>query len=382
MRNSLLFLSCIFLFLPLTLQAYTAADYYKPAVQYYQQGLYDKAIQECQYALQMDPNYWQAYQLMGYCYFKQKDNDRSIQNIDLSLKLHPDNPVLYQFEVSVKAQVASTPTAVPQTAAGNELPISPDSSTGSVPLPTNTSQQAQTNQAPEASNAPPLPSNLAQAPQGEAGVNPNLPKKGEIVFEIGDSDWIGGWTDISNLFGTGVDSTQNPIGVNISAGAAYAISPNFQIGAKIQYMLKQPMSVTDEVMAYTFSENAMGGALEAEAVFPIKDGINFIGGLEGGFYTLVGSSISGTGVVQGWGNINASSPGGMVTAGVELLMNQQKSWALDLGVDYQFLSFSPITGIPTVNGQSYSSVTLKNADGSNASFDFSGPGLFIAARFF
>jgi hypothetical protein len=72
----------------------------------------------------------------------------------------------------------------------------------------------------------------------------------------------------------------------------------------------------------------------------------------------------------------------MITAGVELLMDSNKSWALDFGLDYQFLTFSTLTDTPVVNGTTGTAFTLKDSAGNNAYFDFSGVGLFAAVRFF
>jgi hypothetical protein len=79
-------------------------------------------------------------------------------------------------------------------------------------------------------------------------------------------------------------------------------------------------------------------------------------------------------------DLAASGPGGKISAGVELLMDSNKSWALDISACYQMLSFSPIT--ETLSGPGGGSATLKNDDGSDASMDFSGPGLSAGVRFF
>lgn len=80
------------------------------------------------------------------------------------------------------------------------------------------------------------------------------------------------------------------------------------------------------------------------------DGVNFIGSLKAGFYTLVGATVDLTGEETGTANVTGSALGGMITAGVELLMDSSKPWALDLGLDYQFLTFSTLTDTPVFNG--------------------------------
>lgn len=96
---------------PLAAQAVTADDYYSVGSQFYQQGQLDKAIQYCQAAIQMNPNYWQAYQVMGYCYYSQKNNPQAIQAMDKSLQINPDNPTLQQFDNQVRSVTPNTPPA-------------------------------------------------------------------------------------------------------------------------------------------------------------------------------------------------------------------------------------------------------------------------------
>ena len=324
-------------------------QYYQAGNTFYAQRNYDQAIRYYQYAGQLNPNLWQAYQGLGNCYYAKGDKATALTNYQKALAINPNNPQLSSFVQSLQAQEPQLPAPNGSAPSGN----SPTSNTA-----------------------------LSTSPSGE-GLNPNLPKQGKIVFELEDSDWIGSWTDLNTYFGQTVPSTETPYGVKLGLGASYVLSPNFQLGAKVQFLLKTPELVTiGSVETGQWNESTVGGAIEGEGVFPINDGINFIGGLQVGFYTLVGTTIVASGTYSGTANIAGSAPGGMISAGVELLMDSHKSWALDLGLAYQFLSFSPLTDTPTVSGTTGTSYTLKNADGSNASFDFSGIGLSVGARFF
>jgi hypothetical protein len=63
---------------------------------------------------------------------------------------------------------------------------------------------------------------------------------------------------------------------------------------------------------------------------------------------------------------------------VEFVLDSQKSTALDIGIDYRLLSFSPVTSSNTALLPS----PLTNPDGSNGSVDFSGFVFKAGLRFF
>ncbi len=323
-----------------------ALSYYNAGNTFYSQQNYDQATRYYQYATQLNPNLWQAYQGLGNCYYAKGDKATSLTDYQKALALNPNNPQLSQFVQTLQPQASS-------------------------PGGTNPSSGSSTDNA------------AASSSLAGSGFNPNLPRQGKILFEIEDSDWVGGWDDLDNIYGgTIVSSSSDVVGFKLGLGAAYVFSPNFQLGVKLQYLVKEAESVSTSIDGIPetdlWNESAFGGAVVADGVFPLGDGVNFIGSLEGGFYTLVGSTVTGT-TAYGTAteNLSASSPGGMISAGIEFLMDSKKTWTLDLGLDYQFLSFSPVTA--TYNGQSE---TATNASGGNASLDFSGVGLFLAARLY
>ena len=69
-----LLFSAFFVLIPAAVFAATADDDYTSGNQFYQQGQYDQAILSFQAAIQANPNDWQAYQVLGYCYYEQKNN--------------------------------------------------------------------------------------------------------------------------------------------------------------------------------------------------------------------------------------------------------------------------------------------------------------------
>jgi hypothetical protein len=203
----------------------------------------------------------------------------------------------------------------------------------------------------------------------------NLNKKGRFVFEVGDSDWIGNTTYLNDIYGETFTDLTPPIGVKISAGAAYAVSNNFLVGAKAQF-LTQAVSISTNGDQWT--EHALGFAPEVEGIAPLGPGINFIGAGEVGIYTLVGTSLTTSPATTF--TFNSTTVGGMVSAGLEFLIGPQKKLGLDFGLAYEILTFNSLNYTAT-NGITTLSGTLQNPDGSNSSMDFSGLGFFATLRF-
>ncbi|MGH7738590.1 MAG: hypothetical protein ACREL1_00440, partial [bacterium] len=182
-----------------------------------------------------------------------------------------------------------------------------------------------------------------------------------------------------------VYATGTETGVELDLGADYVFSPNFQVGALLEFMGKTPATVTYTDVTYDdtvdqWNEYVLGGALASNVIFPVSNGINFIGHGEAGFYTLVGSAVDETSVYYSNGtyNLNSSEAGGAISAGLEFLMDKKKSWALDVELGYRFLSFSSVT----VSTAGYPPHTLENTGGGDANINFSGPRLSATARLF
>ncbi len=344
---------CLFVLILFSFFVFTPAQAQNQALQacvnanmLYTQKNYDAAIANYQTAVQLSPRFWQAYQGMGNCYYAKGDHASALACYQRSLTLNPDNTKLAQFVQSIK------PTPAPSV---ESEPMSP--SVGTSAFQDNASSLSD-------------------------GRNPNLPKKDRFVFEIEDSDWTGSWNDLETYYENQITSTSTIYDDKLGLGAAYALSPYFQLGLKGQFILKSPQVISASGETITYSENALGGAIEGEGVFPMSDGVNFISGLQVGLYTLVGTNVVGSGPINGQANFSDTEPGLMITAAIELVMNSNKTWALDLGLDYQYLKFSNLSDTPIVAGQISNSFILKNPDGSNAYFDFSGFGIELEARFF
>ncbi len=81
---------------PSVLRAVTseALEYDDIGMDAYRKGLYTKAVEYFQKAVEADPTDWQAYQEMGDAYSKSGDKEDALDAYEKSLKLHPDNPSL------------------------------------------------------------------------------------------------------------------------------------------------------------------------------------------------------------------------------------------------------------------------------------------------
>ncbi|MEK7475134.1 MAG: PorV/PorQ family protein [Candidatus Coatesbacteria bacterium] len=75
----------------------TAEDAYRSGAALYGEQKYAEAAGQAQSALDADPNYWEAWQLLGNCRFSLNDRAGALAAYGKSLALHPDNPSLKAF---------------------------------------------------------------------------------------------------------------------------------------------------------------------------------------------------------------------------------------------------------------------------------------------
>lgn len=92
-----------------------------------QRGLYAKAADYLQQAVQADPNDWQAYEDLGNVRMKLNESAEALEAYRQSLRIHPDNPTLQNLVDNLNATAgpdnatAVAPSTVPAAAgAGNE----------------------------------------------------------------------------------------------------------------------------------------------------------------------------------------------------------------------------------------------------------------------
>ena len=79
-----------------------AEDYFNAGLSLFKQGDNAKAIQYFQAALQERPDYWQAYQFMGEAYYQSANRTEALLDMELSLRLNPQNPDLRDFMKRIK----------------------------------------------------------------------------------------------------------------------------------------------------------------------------------------------------------------------------------------------------------------------------------------
>jgi opacity protein-like surface antigen len=74
-----------------------AEDSYNQGKKYYDQYLYDQAIASFQDAASQDPNYWEAYQMLAYSYYKLEKIGSAATAAEKSLKINGNNNELRKF---------------------------------------------------------------------------------------------------------------------------------------------------------------------------------------------------------------------------------------------------------------------------------------------
>jgi tetratricopeptide (TPR) repeat protein len=69
----------------------TAEGFLDLSLTFYQQGLWEKCIDACNRAIQLKPDYADAYSNMGACYNQLKKWDKAIEACNKALKINPNH---------------------------------------------------------------------------------------------------------------------------------------------------------------------------------------------------------------------------------------------------------------------------------------------------
>ena len=126
------------------------------------------------------------------------------------------------------------------------------------------------------------------------------------------------------------------------SGLELAVDPQLQLGAILQGLSKFPPTVTDKTLTKgVWSESAVGIVVGPRFLLPLYNDMNLTLSAQGGYYFLFGSNVDFTGTNNGYAYLDGSNFGGQLGADLEFFMDDEKTWALDLGVGYRFLVLSP-----------------------------------------
>jgi len=83
--------------------------YYKKGLVLYGQGYYEEALERFQQALDENFEFWQAYQMVGYCYFEMRKKEDALKAFEESLDINPNNPKLQKIYLNLKSGVLDIP---------------------------------------------------------------------------------------------------------------------------------------------------------------------------------------------------------------------------------------------------------------------------------
>ncbi|HUO58828.1 MAG TPA: tetratricopeptide repeat protein [bacterium] len=91
-----------FLFVVSQAQADSGVKNYKKGLSFYQQGRYADALERFQQAIDDNLEFWQAYQMAGYCCFEMHRKEAALKAFEDSLELNPRNPKLTKIYNDLK----------------------------------------------------------------------------------------------------------------------------------------------------------------------------------------------------------------------------------------------------------------------------------------
>jgi len=303
--------------------AATSDQYLAAGDQLYQAQDFNKALLYYKAAVQVDPQNWKAYLSLGNCEYSMGDRENAINNFQKSLNINPNNPSLQSF-VNQLSQTSTIPVHIVK----------------------------------------------------------SLPESGKWIWNLGGAAELLDRQDLISAYAPATFSAPSGplIGAEFDLGIDYTLSRSFELGVQFQAIAKpsQSVSLNNSGVTQIYSETCVGGVLTAEYRFSLDSKLNLAFHGEGGFYALAGSNLNATNGAQvQTGGLTAADPGGLLA--VEFEWVQDDGWALDLGLGYRLLTFTPVNYANSTNG---SGGTLINNNGSAIDLDFSGPRFNAAVRFF
>ncbi len=326
MPNKIVFLFTLLFFAGSSLLfASPLSDRYRSAGnQYYESKDFNKALLYYKAAVQADPQDWIAYQTLGNCEYGLGQRENAVNDFQKSLNLHPNNPSLQNF-------------------------INQMSQTG-----VSTTHESV-----------------------------SLPDPDKWIWDVGIAGNSFSWQDLVTDYAPSTFTPPGSVsGIEFDLGTDYTLSHNFQIGLQLQGTIKDEEILTfgNSGVTAIYTETSVGAALSAKYLISLGGDLNLVLHGEGGIYGLAASNLNGTnGTLVETGNLTATNFGGLLALETEWI--EKGGWALDIGIGYRFLTFTPVKFTDTTSGGA-PPVTLPNNNGGNSYLDFSGPRLNITVRLF
>jgi tetratricopeptide (TPR) repeat protein len=87
----------------------TPENDYRRGLDLYAKGKYEAALERFQLAIDGNWNFWQSYQMVGYCYFELRDKEEALNAFEESLKINPNNSKLVKIVNDLKSGVLEVP---------------------------------------------------------------------------------------------------------------------------------------------------------------------------------------------------------------------------------------------------------------------------------
>ncbi|SRR5579871_2690863 len=87
----------------------TPENDYRKGLDLYSKGRYEAALERFQLAIDGNWNFWQSYQMAGYCYFEMRDKDGALDAFEESLKINPRNPKLVKIVNDLRSGALDVP---------------------------------------------------------------------------------------------------------------------------------------------------------------------------------------------------------------------------------------------------------------------------------
>ena len=82
---------------------------FKKGLNLFYKNQFEAALVRFQLAIDEDWNFWQSYQMVGYCYYELRDKENALKAFEESLRLNPDNPSLARVIQALKSGALDVP---------------------------------------------------------------------------------------------------------------------------------------------------------------------------------------------------------------------------------------------------------------------------------